>query len=283
MSETASTEVAPLRKVGAQGVGRSNARAWLENRWVLRTLSLLVVLGFWELIGRHYPYTASYPTAILHTGIHSSGSQIVPAFETTFESFFLGYGISVVLGIPLGLLMARSRLVELALGPYVSALYATPIIVFIPILIIWLGISFNLRLVAVILLGVFPIILNTYLGAKEVDKNLIDAGIAFKGSELQLLRTVIVPGSLPYIFAGMRLGFSHAMVATVVAEMEATIAGVGAMIKLDSQTLQVAGMWVLIILLGLFNVLGSNVLRAAERWATTPWTRRRMPGWKTQG
>ncbi len=87
--------------------------------------------------------------------------------------------------------MARSRLVELALEPYVSALYATPRLALIPVLILWLGITFQMRFAVVVMSGVFPIILNTYLGGKEVDRNLLDAGRAFDAGRLQMLRTIV--------------------------------------------------------------------------------------------
>jgi ABC-type nitrate/sulfonate/bicarbonate transport system permease component len=245
---------------------------------VLRGLSLLVVLVLWQLIGRTFPTAASYPSQIVDEAVHHSGSQIAPAFRETLSSFLLAFAICVVAGIPIGLLMARSRLVELALRPYVSILYATPIVVFIPLLIVYLGVTFELRLVSALLVGIFPIVLNTYIGAQQVERDLLDAGVAFNGSELQILRTVIVPGSLPYIFAGMRIGFGHAMVATIVAEMEGTVAGVGGMIDKYAQNLEIPAMWVLIILLGAFSVLGSVLLRAGERWASQPWDRRRLHG-----
>lgn len=274
MTEPAGVGTAPApRRVALLG-----DLPWFRNKWVLRVLSLAVVLLLWQLIGRTFPTAASYPSQIVHQAIKDGGSTIGSAFKETLSSFLLAYAICVVAGIPIGLLMARSRLVELALRPYVSILYATPIVVFIPLLIVYLGVTYKLRLVSALLVGVFPIVLNTYIGAQQVERDLLDAGRAFNGKELQVLRTVIVPGSLPYIFAGMRIGFGHAMVATIVAEMEGTVAGVGGMVDKYAQNLEIASMWVLIILLGIFSVLGSTLLRAAERWSSQPWDRKRFHG-----
>jgi NitT/TauT family transport system permease protein len=277
MTEPAGVDAAAAAAPALQG--RSTrfpdaAAVWLQNRWVLRALSLLVVLSLWQLIGRHHADVASYPSQIVHAATSRSSSEIASAFQETVSSFLLGFAICICAGLPLGLLMARSRLVELALRPYVSILYATPIVVFIPLLIVYLGVTFELRLVAAVLVGIFPIVLNTYIGAQQVERDLLDAGVAFAGKELQLLRTVIVPGSLPYIFAGLRIGFAHAMVATIVAEMEGSVAGVGGLIDRYGNNLEISKMWVLIILLGAFAVLGSAVLRAAEHWASEPWNRR---------
>jgi NitT/TauT family transport system permease protein len=277
MIEPARAEAAPARP-RRRRASRSAGVPWFRSKWVLRAFSLVVVLLLWQLIGRTFPTAASYPSQIFDEAVHRSGSTIAPAFRETLSSFLFAYAICIVAGIPLGLLMARSRIVELALRPYVSILYATPIVVFIPLLIVYLGVTYELRLVSALLVGIFPIILNTYIGAQQVERDLLDAGVAFKGSELQILRTVVVPGSLPYIFAGMRIGFGHAMVATIVAEMEGTVAGVGGMIDKYAQNLEIPAMWVLIILLGAFSVLGSTLLRAAERWASQPWDRKRLHG-----
>lgn len=277
MSVDASSAPAAAPRSTANVLQRGPTMPWLRSPWALRLASLVVVLGIWQLLGPSFPFSATYPTAIVEAATHSMG-EVLSAFGATLSSFAIGFTVCILIGIPVGLLMSRSRVAELALAPYVSALYCTPIVVFIPLFIIWLGVTFQLRVAAVIVLGTFPIILNTYLGAKEVDRNLIDAGMAFKANRLQVLRTIVVPGSLPYIFAGLRLGFSHAMVATVVAEMEASVAGVGAEIKHTSETLHLDQMWVVIILLGLFNVAGSQLLIWAERRTATPWTRTERGG-----
>lgn len=261
-------------RVPARPARASAGMEWLRSKWTLQALSLIVGIGLWQLYGHHSPGVASYPSQVVHSALHGHAHEITSAFEETLSSFVLGFAICTVIGIPIGLLMARSRLVELILRPYVSILYATPIVVFIPLLIIYLGVTFKLRLISAVLVGVFPIVLNTYIGAQQVENDLLDAGKAFVGKELQLLRTIIIPGSLPYIFAGLRIGFAHAMVATIVAEMEGSVAGVGGLIDRYGQNLELAPMWVLIVVLGTFAVLGSSLLRAAERWSSQPWDRR---------
>lgn len=272
---TAETLVAPLER---RALVRRRASEWLAKPLVLRLLSLLVVLGLWQLIGSHYPYSMSSPSAVVHAGVRDMRGQVLPAFKDTLWSFFLGYGICILVGIPVGLLMARSRVAELALGPYVNALYATPRLAFIPVMIIWLGVTFQLRLAVVIVSGVFPIILNTYLGGKEVDRNLLDAGVAFAASRFQILRTIVIPGSLHFIFAGLRIGLGRALIGVVVAEIEASVVGVGNLINEDAKTLQIGAMFVPIILLGLFSIVCSMFLKRAERWTTMPWSRSRRVG-----
>jgi ABC-type nitrate/sulfonate/bicarbonate transport system permease component len=269
MTATAQESAVVRRPRGGPSIGWST----LTGKWPLRLLSLAIVMTFWQFFGRKYPYSISDPRSIFDAGRETWRSELLPAFGQTSGSFFLGFAICIVVGVPVGLLMARSRLVELSLAPYVSALYATPRLALIPVMMLWFGFTFELRLMVVIVSGVFPIIMNTWLGAKEVDRDLLDAGTAFAASKLQSLKTIVIPGSLHYTFAGMRIGLARALVGTVVAEIITSIAGVGHLLEHSAQTLQIAQMWLAIITLGFFALGCSSILKFAERWTTMPWTR----------
>jgi ABC-type nitrate/sulfonate/bicarbonate transport system permease component len=266
---TATAQEAVFRRRGGPRFGWRT----LTGKWPLRLLSLAFVMTLWQIFGRKYPYSISDPMSIVDAGREVWRSELLPAFGQTSGSFFLGFAICIVVGVPVGLLMARSRVVELALAPYVSALYATPRLALIPVMMLWFGFTFELRLAVVIVSGIFPIIMNTWLGAKEVDRDLLDAGRAFAASKLQSLKTIVIPGSLHYIFAGMRIGLARALVGTVVAEIITSIAGVGHLLESSAQTLQIAKMWLAIITLGFFALGCSSILKFLERWATMPWTR----------
>ncbi len=267
MSETTSAELLRPRPQAK----RKSSRSWLHNPWVLRVASVAGLLLVWQLFGDKY--STSFPTDIIRSFPHSFTTDVLPALGDTLKGFGAGYAVCVALGIPIGLLMARSRLVELAIEPYVSALYATPRLALIPVLILWLGIDFKMRFAVVVVSGLFPIILNTYYGAREVDRNLLDAGTAFAAKELQKLRTIVIPASLPYIFAGLRLGMARAFIGIIVAEIETSVLGIGNLINHDAQTLRFSDMWVAIITLGLLSLLFSTALKRIERWATMPWAR----------
>lgn len=247
------------------------ATAWLVSPVALRILSVLCVAAIWEIVGRRDPIFASYPTQIILAGIETFTSDIVPAFTATLQGFAVGFGISMLLGIPIGLLMSRSRVLELSLAPYVTALYATPRVALIPILILWLGVDFNLKVGVVIVSGIFPIILNAYLGGKEVDRDLLDVGTAFCASKAQQLKTIVVPASLPYIYAGLRIGIGRALIGAIVAELEVASGGIGGIIKENAKTLAMAEMFAPIILLGLLSIGLTTIVRWAERRTTMPW------------
>jgi NitT/TauT family transport system permease protein len=254
----------------AQAMPKS-MNGWIRSPGILRVLSVICVAAVWEMSGRADPLFLSYPTRIIWAGVETFSSDVVPAFVQTLRGFGVGFGISILFGIPIGLSMSRSRLLELMLSPYVTALYATPRVALIPVLILWLGIDFNLSVGVVIVSGIFPIILNAYLGGKEVDRDLLDVGTAFAATGLQKLRTIVVPASLPYIYAGLRIAIGRSLIGAIVAELEVASGGVGGLIKADAKDLLMAEMFVPIIILGLFSIGLTSLVRWAERRTTMPW------------
>jgi NitT/TauT family transport system permease protein len=256
--------------------GGSRGLGWLTHAMTLRVLSLAAVLGLWQLFGNQF--STSFPDQIARAFPHAFWHEVMPALGDTMKGLGAGYAVCIVAGVPIGLLMSRSRVIELALEPYVTALYATPRLALIPILILWLGIDFRMRFAVVVVSGLFPIILNTYIGGKEVDRNLLDAGVAFAAGPFQMLRTIVVPASLPYIFAGLRLGLARAFIGIIVAEIETSVLGIGNLINHDAQILRFQDMWVAIITLGILSILLTTAIKRAERWATMPWARGR--GWR---
>jgi NitT/TauT family transport system permease protein len=152
-----------------------------------------------------------------------------------------------------------------------------PMLALIPILVIVFGISFELRVTGVVLFGIFAIIVNTFTGASRVDPALEDVGRTFVASPWKRLTAVIFPSSLRYIFAGIRIGFGHGMIGAVVIEIEASAVGMGNLLTQYIQALQLGKFFVVVIMLGIFSIICSLLIRAAERWCTEPWRRQHRP------
>lgn len=240
----------------------------------LRIASLVGVLAIWEAFGRLNPRVASFPSEIAAAFVQLGfvENALVPAFATTLHGLAVGFIVAAVLGIAIGFAMGRIRLVDLILDPYVSALYATPRIALVPLLVLWVGIDFELRVTIVVLSAIFPIIINTYIGAKSVDRELLDTGLSFAAGPWQLLRTVVVPASLPYLFAGLRIGAARALVGIIVAEMAAAVTGTGQLIIQYGRFFETDKLFVPVIILGLFSILLAEVVYFIQRRAT-PWAR----------
>jgi len=140
-------------------------------------------------------------------------------------AFLLGYGLAIVVGIPIGLVIGRFRTVEAAIGIYITAGYAMLLVALVPLLVLWLGLGFAVKVAIVFLMSVFPICINTWLGVTAVPKTLIEVGKSFVAPDAVILRRIILPATLPYIMAGIRLAVGRAVVAMVIAEFFTSISG----------------------------------------------------------
>jgi ABC-type nitrate/sulfonate/bicarbonate transport system permease component len=253
---------------------RSRARSLsdrlLTRRNGLRLLSLVVVFTVWELWGSSNPFFASHPSAIFQAASEILLEETLPSFITTLTALAVGMVIAIPIGMALGFGMGRFRIMEVALLPYMNAIYATPRIALIPILVLWLGIDFELRITIVALGAVFPIIINTYAGAKHMDREMLDTGRAFMATERQLLRTIVIPATAPFVFAGIRIGLGRGISGVIVAEMTAALTGIGRDLISHAKYLQTAELFVGIMVLGLFSLVLMDVLTRSQR-KLTPW------------
>jgi ABC-type nitrate/sulfonate/bicarbonate transport system permease component len=241
-----------------------------NSRLALSVASLCFVLALWEALGRIKPLYTSYPSEIATAAWHTLPTEVLPAFGSTLVGFSVGLAIAAVIGVAVGFAMARVPVIEIALSPYVNALYATPRIALIPLLVIWLGIDFEMRVAIVVLSAVFPIIITVWVGGKETDGQLMHVGRAFLAGPWQRWRTIILPASLPYVFTGLRLGLARALTGIVVAEMTAAISGIGRLILDDARYFQTADLFVPLLLLGLLSIALTALLDGLQR-RLTPW------------
>lgn len=242
----------------------------LRTRAGTAVVSLAVVIAVWEAYGRSNPLFSSYPTAIAAAAAAIVVPDILPALAVTMTGFAVGFAIALPAGVLLGIAMGLSRFIDLVLGPYVNALYVTPRIALIPLLVLWFGLDFYLRVAIVTLSAIFPIIVTTYAGMHEVDQDLLDVGRAFTATAAQRLRTIVLPGSLPYIFTGVRNGLAHALGGIIVAEMSASITGIGRLLTDYGTFFKTDRLFVAVIAIGIVGlVLTSGLASLQDRAA--PW------------
>jgi ABC-type nitrate/sulfonate/bicarbonate transport system permease component len=241
-------------------------------RWAITLISLAVLIGAWEFFGRDInPVFGSYPSAIGAAFIELLRSgQLGAALFESLRPFVVGYGLAIIVGVPLGLVIGRFRAVEAALGIYVTAGYAMPLVALVPLLILWLGLGFAVKAAVVFLMALFPITINTWLGVTAVPKSLIDVGRAFVAPDTVILRRIVLPATLPYIMAGIRLAVGRAVVAMVIAEFFTTISGLGAIIINSANNFDTAMMFVPIVVL-MVLAIGLNALIGWVEHRVAPW------------
>lgn len=273
MSRT-ETEVLPAAAIRADGndavadqAGRTRRRYRL-----IRLASILVVLGAWELVGRQIdPLFMSYPTAVARAAVTlTTNGELPSALASSLLTLALGFVIAAVLGVVAGLVIGRYRTVEVATDWLVNALYATPLVAVVPLVILWFGLGFSAKLFVVVLLAIFPVLINTASGVRNVAPSLIDVGAGFAASEWQIFTKIILPASLPYTMTGLRLGVGRAIIGMVVAEFFTAITGLGALVIKYGNQFDTASMLVPVLVLMLLGVGLTAALRRAEA-KIAPW------------
>ena len=263
-------EITPQRTAAADDENIAVKRRL--SRPFITMLSVGIMLLLWEWFGRDInPVFGSYPSAIVEAFWQLSLSgKLWAALAESLQPFVVGYGLAIIIGVPVGLVVGRFRTLDAALGIYITAGYATPLVALVPLLILWLGLGFKVKVAVIFLMSLFPICINTWVGVTAVPKSLIEVGKSFVASDAVILRRIVLPATLPYIMAGIRLAVGRAVVAMVVAEFFTTISGLGAIIINAANNFDTATMFVPIVVLMLLAIGLNSLIGYIER-RVAPW------------
>ena len=251
-----------------------------ERRWsiydypnLIRLVSVTVFMLLWEYFGRKTdPILFTYPTAVAEAFVKLIASgELLKQLAVSLSALAVGFLVSLALGVALGLVLGMSRTVEAFCEPIINALYATPQVALTPLLMMWLGLGFSVKVAVVFLFTFFPILINTASGAKNVSAAMVEVARAYLAPPPQILFKVICPAALPFIMAGVRIAIGRALVGMIIAEIFTAITGLGAMLSLYGNIFETAKMFVVIVVLA---VLGVGLIRA------TQWLERRLATWK---
>src|ERR1044071_782416 len=197
-----------------------------------RIASLVPLAGAWEVAGRSGDPHLLPPlskVAAVWVDLLISG-QLFQALAVSLQALTFGFILSVLFGVPLGLLMGRYRRVESFLEIYMTALLTVPMISFIPFLVIAFGLGLHSRVWIVFLFAFVIIAINTTAGVRNVDPTLTEMARSFGARESELFIKVILPAAMPMIMAGIRLGMARAVLGMVTSEMILAVVGFGAML-----------------------------------------------------
>jgi ABC-type nitrate/sulfonate/bicarbonate transport system permease component len=247
--------------------------SWWERPALFRYGFVLLILIVWQIVGPFInPIFFTYPTKIAEAFYTTTISGELPYFlGQSLEVMIYGLSIALIVGIPLGIAMARIRWLDWALDLPINALYATPMVALVPLLVLWFGIYLKAKIIVVLLFSVFPIVINTYQGVRECDKGLLEVARSYRSSEWLIWRDVLLPFALPYITAGIRLAIGRGLVGMVIAEFYTTITGLGFMITRYANVFEMDKTFVPVIVLMLLGVSLTSMLKWLER-RIAPWS-----------
>lgn len=236
-------------------------------------LLILALFALWEISARWWADSASWPPltqvfAALFTGF--TGGELGGVFGSSLVRMFSGYLGGAAIGVAIGLAMASSRWVRALLEPSVELLRPIPIPAIVPPLILILGIDDAMKIFVVAFSSFFPIVINTFQGTRAVEPTLLAMSRTFGVSRLRTLARVVLPASLPYVFAGLRVSLALALIVTVVAEMIAGSEGIGFYLVSMQYAMRPADMYAGVLLIAATGYALNGLLLLLEQ-AVLPW------------
>jgi NitT/TauT family transport system permease protein len=246
---------------------------WWERPALFRYGFVVLILIVWEAVAPFIsPIFFTSPSAIALAFYETTVSGELPYFLwQSLQVMFYGLVIAIVVGILLGVAMARLRWLDWALDLPINALYSMPLVAVVPLLVLWFGIYLKAKIIVVFLFAVFPLLINTYQGVRECDKNMLEVAQSFRSSEWNTWQNVLLPFALPYIIAGIRLAIGRGLIGMIIAEFYTTISGLGFMITKYANVFAMDKTFVPVIVLMVLGVSLTSLLKWVGR-RIAPWS-----------
>ncbi len=267
MSRVASVNTALAARFEEQARRRHRTLRSLDS--AIAVLSILAFLACWEWVtasGHIKPLFISSPSRIafaaarmIHTG------EIWPHLQVSLTEFGLGFGLAIVLGVPVGIVVGWYRWAFAATNPFISGINATPREALLPLIVIWLGIAIWSKVALVFLGAVFPILFNMMTAMHTLDASLLQVARSFGARDRQIFRTIALPSSVPFLISGLRIGAGRGLVGIVLGELYAANAGIGYLIAVFGSTFQTDKLFVAVMFITSMGIGLDLILRRLER------------------
>jgi len=278
MAETQAIDL-DLSPVGSARVATSAFKQRVESM-ALGTAVIVLLLIIWELLPYFVPMKQgtrlffTVPSRILATlwQMFASGSIWAP-LGVSASAFAIGLALAIAAGLPLGILLGRSNTLNAMFDPFITAFNATPRLVFLPLLMLWLGIGLWSKVAIVFLGALFPLLINTHEGVRNADKLLINVVRSFGAKEWDVARLVVIPNSLPFIVVGLRLAIGRAILGVVVAEFFGAQDGLGVLMVRAASSFNVDIVFAGLIIFAALSLIMTGLVKLVEE---------RMNRWRPQ-
>lgn len=244
----------------------------LGSAWTYRLIVLVIFGSIWEVYSRvaHLLLVPTFTGTVAGTIELLIDPEFWTAFLVSNQALVLGFAISAVVGVPLGLAAARYRNVEGFVDPYLNILLVTPMAALIPILLMSLGIGLTSRVFLVVVFAVPVIVVNSRAGVRQVDPSLIEMAQSYGASERQIWRKILIPGALPAIMTGIRLGLGRAVTGMVIIELLMVAVGIGSLILNFQGRFQAGLLYGVVVLVVIEALILVSIVRAIEH-RIAPW------------
>jgi NitT/TauT family transport system permease protein len=261
---------------GARNLRRLTSRIRSQPEWICVPLTLVLAIGGWEWYVKAYQVSIvilpppSQIVSALYSGLASG--VYLKALAVTLQAIVLGFLLSASVAFVLGTLISQIRLLEATIYPYVVALQTLPKIAIAPLILVWVGLGIESKIIIAALVSFFPMLVNTIVGLKSASADKLELMRALTASPAKTFFLVKLPEALPYIFAGLQIGIVLAVLGAIVGEFVGAKAGLGYLIIQMNYTMDVAGMFAVLVILGVMGV-ALNVLITVVRKRVIFWQR----------
>jgi NitT/TauT family transport system permease protein len=236
---------------------------------ILGGSAVVLALGIWQAfwsVGKISPLFFSGPSAIAARFWDAAAhGQLLSDLKYSSTNFAIGFVLASLAGIVVGVLVGWYRRLGMILGPFLNALYATPRVAMVPLIIIWFGIGMWSKVFVVFISAFFPVLVNTIGGVRAIDHDLLRAARAYCASDWQIFTTVAVPGSVPFILTGLRQGVALGLIGVVVGEMFGGSQGIGFMVAYGGQTFATDTLFVGVLIIAFAGILLTSAAEKLER------------------
>jgi ABC-type nitrate/sulfonate/bicarbonate transport system permease component len=241
-----------------------------HDSMIVGTISVVIVLAIWEVIWSYTdwisPLFFSGPSAIAKQFWYGlNEGTLLSDLAFSGKNFAIGFALALVGGVVVGVIVGWYRVARMVFAPFLNALYATPRLAMMPLIIIWFGIGYESKVFIVFLSAFFPILVNTIGGIRTLDRDLLRAARAFCASDWQIFKTLAVPASVPFILTGVRQGVALGLIGVVVGEMLGGSEGIGFMVTYGGQTFQTDTVFVGVIIIAFAGIVLTSIAERLER------------------
>ena len=264
MSTEGKTEAVPATTYRRPRIGPRISHVNINVWHVVVFISFLL---FWTALSA-YVGTGFMPSPqmVAKAAVDMAGDGTLhKAIMESLFSLVAGYALSVVVAIPAGLVMGGIHIVGKLLEPYVDALSSMPRVAFIPLIVVFMGLGYEAKIFMIFLGAVMPILINTYAGVLHSDGELIEMARSAGASGVVIFRKIVLPGALPHILTGLRVGASLALINTVVAELYTAVSGLGGLLSIYGNSFRMAPYFVVVVILALVGVVLMHFIRMVEK------------------
>jgi NitT/TauT family transport system permease protein len=233
---------------------------------------MVILLVLWDLAIRVFripPYLIPAPDKVVGQ-LYAEWPRLWKESMTTTYATLGGFGLSILFGIPMAMMIAYSRTVESFVYPLLVFSQSIPKIAIAPLFVVWFGFGIIPKIIAAFMLGFFPIVVSTVMGFKSIEPEMLDLARSMRASRWQTFLCISLPHAMPSIFSGLKVSVTLAVVGAVVGEFVGSNSGIGYVLQIANGNFDLPLMFAALVVLSMIGVILFVAIDVLERWAI-PW------------